>query len=255
MSDTRQPEEEQGLVGTAYHEAGHAVLAWRHGRNLQRASIVPDSEEETLGHVLWDTPNSFRQRLDSIEWHDPGDLRMRQQVEERIIEYFAGDIAEEKKIGIRDLVGAERDHHNALNLATYMTGSIEQTELFLAWLGERARAEVDRWWVAIEAVAEELLRQRVLSGERVFAIIADVTGGLSASLPSVQDTSAGEYLRIWRGDIEMSMGLLSGAIGHLRNRDSLDMDEVRSDIEWALELLGYAEPIPPETGTKREEQG
>ncbi len=52
-----------------------------------------------------------------------------------------------------------------------MTGDIEETELYLAWLHKRARDKVNSWWFAIEAVAAELLQQSVLSGSTVHKLV------------------------------------------------------------------------------------
>ncbi len=52
-----------------------------------------------------------------------------------------------------------------------MTGDTEEAELYLAWLDKRTRRRVDRWWYAIEAVAEELLKRPMLSGASIHQLI------------------------------------------------------------------------------------
>lgn len=42
-------ETERNLVAVAYHEAGHAVVAWAEGVRLHSATIVPS--EGTMGSV------------------------------------------------------------------------------------------------------------------------------------------------------------------------------------------------------------
>lgn len=41
------------LEPTAFHEAGHAVAPFAVGRTFQHVTIVPDDEDESLGHVQW----------------------------------------------------------------------------------------------------------------------------------------------------------------------------------------------------------
>jgi ATP-dependent Zn protease len=37
------------LAATAFHEAGHAFMAWRQGVPVYKATIIPG--DDTLGHV------------------------------------------------------------------------------------------------------------------------------------------------------------------------------------------------------------
>jgi hypothetical protein len=153
----------QSQRATAYHEAGHIVAAYAQRLAVKGVSIVED--EETRG------------RADTGKWPVEDLLltadRRRRWLEKRIIVFLAGAQAEELLAGERDPAGASDDYHQAVQLASYLTGSTEETEAYLAWLGIRARnlVRVPVWAAAIEAVAGELLTAQTLSGRRVRAII------------------------------------------------------------------------------------
>jgi ATP-dependent Zn protease len=40
-------------VGTAYHEAGHAVAAYELRLPFRYVTIIPDEEKMTLGHIIY----------------------------------------------------------------------------------------------------------------------------------------------------------------------------------------------------------
>ena len=44
---------------TAYHEAGHAVVAMLKGRRFRHATIVPDDGDGSLGHVHFRLSRAF----------------------------------------------------------------------------------------------------------------------------------------------------------------------------------------------------
>ncbi|MDQ3928218.1 MAG: hypothetical protein M3328_03615 [Chloroflexota bacterium] len=156
------------LRATAYHEAGHAVLKVVHHVRLNRVAVVPDEDRGSLGHVAYSVAEAFKHRVQ----HDTSpDVRARGEV--LIISSMAGRLAEARYTGSENLEGAQGDIHHEVDIASYLTGSNEEAELYLAWLYCRARAEVERWWWAIEAVAGELLANKTLSSQDVRAIMRE----------------------------------------------------------------------------------
>jgi len=152
------------LEGTAYHEAGHAVLKCAYGVALRHATIIRDDESEVLGHVAYTISPSFHPDYDTSS-------RTRSRAEALIMSSMAGRIAEQRSTGIENLEGAEHDIHWEVGFASRMTGSSEEAELYLAWLEHRTRRGVEHRWWAIEAVAAELLKRRKLSAKQVRRVI------------------------------------------------------------------------------------
>jgi Peptidase family M41 len=144
--------------GTAYHEAGHAVVAlWLPlVPKMQRVTVVPNDAEGTLGCVRhWHMP-SFNPELDATP-------RTRQRCAEMIIALLAGEIAERRAMG--RVSGHQSDHEKARDLADWACdGSQDQIPHFLRWLRIRAEELVATRWPAIEALAKTLLRENTIIG-------------------------------------------------------------------------------------------
>jgi ATP-dependent Zn protease len=145
----------RALRATAYHEAGHAVVAllWEHPT---MATIVPSGD--ALGstrHRSWGA--RFRPDLAMT----PGRAA---RLQARITTLLAGDIAERRATGSRSDGGAF-DRQAAVDLAAYLNGSDRQIELYLAWRAECARQAVETYWPQIDRLAEALLDHKTLRGD------------------------------------------------------------------------------------------
>src|SRR5947209_4818556 len=89
------------LEGTAYHEAGHAVASFALDLGVQRVHIIPDrGEEGALGCCVGDP---FPQDIDLDNYLEPED---RERVEHYIMAFCAGHLAEMKRSGQVNHVGA-----------------------------------------------------------------------------------------------------------------------------------------------------
>src|SRR5689334_15696863 len=75
------------LLSTAYHEAGHAVLAWQLGLKFREVTIDP--REESLGHISYVIPRWFTPA-------NAGTDRVRLLTARYIIAAYAGGVAEDK---------------------------------------------------------------------------------------------------------------------------------------------------------------
>jgi ATP-dependent Zn protease len=132
---------------TAYHEAGHAAAAFALRRAVRWVSIVPDEARGTLGFCASRLMPGFRPDLDRSP-------RNRAAVEREVIINFAGGIAEERFRGRKNRAGAAGDVATAVDLASTVCGSIEETSAYLAWLHIRAKNLVNSpvHWPGIEAL-------------------------------------------------------------------------------------------------------
>jgi hypothetical protein len=87
------------------------------------------------------------------------------RVENEIMALLAGGIAEKIHFGRWNHVCASSDHYAAVNLAGYLTPSIEETQAYVKWLCIRTERMLTQpqQWLMVEAVAEALLERETLS--------------------------------------------------------------------------------------------
>lgn len=133
---------------TAYHEAGHAVIALFHDRPIHRVSILPSHER--LGQCEFGK-GVFRPSEDALE--------------REILIALAGFAAEGRILGTYAFEGAERDLRYVRRLVLE-----RKSERAAPRYEERMLAKVeallgdDNLWQAVELIAAELLKHGVISG-------------------------------------------------------------------------------------------
>jgi hypothetical protein len=152
------------LKAIAHHEAGHAVARWWLGLRFRDASIIPNSDEGTLGHVL---------SCHMPKWFDPESTispRVRLRIEKEIISSFAGQIAQAKFLGRKPRYGMHADNEGAVDIATYVASG-ETLDAFLHFLFLRSRDLVHAKWREIECVAEALISGRRLMYKDLIRVI------------------------------------------------------------------------------------
>ncbi len=136
-------------TATAYHEAGHAVMALALGRPVDRVSVRATTKELGICH--------FRKPVfrPSEDW-----------VEREILIALAGLAAEALHTGDYAWEEADRDRQFALDLARERTGSAKQAERLERRLLSKAEYLLSRPgnWRAVERLAAELLRLGEISG-------------------------------------------------------------------------------------------
>lgn len=140
---------------TAYHEAGHAVIALALGRAVQRLSILP--KLETLGRCEFQPGKG----LPSADW-----------IEREILISLAGLAAEARHTGAYAWDGATRDLQSVRRLAIQRAGERQAERL-----QKRLLAKVEHLlaqpatWRAVELIAAELLRCETISGRAVVHLV------------------------------------------------------------------------------------
>ena len=133
---------------TAYHEAGHAVVALAHDRPVHRVSVLPN--QDLLGKC------EFRKGVQrpSDDW-----------VEAEILIALAGMAAEARHTGTYDRAAAGRDLKYARKLMLYRASerSLDRYERRMLAKVENLLGD-DALWRAVERIAAELLKLGVISG-------------------------------------------------------------------------------------------
>ena len=139
-------------VATAYHEAGHAVVALALGRPVQRVSILPNHLR--LGHCEL----------------GKGMSRPSQDVLEReILILLGGPAAEARHTGEYDWDAADRDLRTVRSLTEMRAVTQRQVERLERRMLDKVEHLLDRpgVWSAIQRVADELLGSTTISGRAV----------------------------------------------------------------------------------------
>jgi ATP-dependent Zn protease len=133
---------------TAYHEAGHAVVALVLGRPVVRVTVVPDQKHAGLCEFRKGT---FRPSKDGLE--------------REILIALGGMAAEARHTGDYAWDGAARDEQYVRTLATQRAGERRAERLqrrLLAKVKHLLAQEGN--WRAVELIAAELLRVGTISG-------------------------------------------------------------------------------------------
>jgi hypothetical protein len=137
---------------TAYHEAGHAVIALRVGFGPSSATIIPTRDSH--GSVVHANP------LRGINMEIDGSDRARLRVERAIKICLAGPLAQKrfKPHSYRRWHGRE-DFNMAADLALRVCGSGRQASAFLKWLDVTTREMIEMQWPGIVRLANRLLKE------------------------------------------------------------------------------------------------
>lgn len=133
-------------------------------------SIIP--EGDTLGRCNFD-----------IRWKDfhpdwDTSSKTRDRIERDIMTKLAGPEAEAIHRGSHSwLPGHEGDTRHVVNMAGYVTGTVEETEAYLNWLTVRTQTMLNQpiLWAAVHALALELLEHGELGTRSVREIMNDAT--------------------------------------------------------------------------------
>jgi Peptidase family M41 len=168
---------------TAFHEAGHAVVAHALGRAFTRVSVVAD--DDTLGRCSFRRPGPWFRPQERV------DGATRRRLEERIMISLAGPEAEAVLSGEYDAEAADEDVARAFRDASYATGCEEEAWAYLGWLRLRTLnlMKRDGLWAPIEALAGELLARGELSYRAARRVIETSArpgappGGVSRAAP------------------------------------------------------------------------
>jgi len=160
------------IEATAYHEAGHAVIAYLLGDKPQSATIVPTVD--TAGNVIIHANPLHGFQLD-VDGSDEARLR----VEKAITICFAGPIAQ-KRHNLRSWRKAhgQWDYDTIAQLGLRVCGSGEQATAFIRWREIVAREMVQANWLRIALVAGQLLERERLSYADLDAIIVPRAGAI-----------------------------------------------------------------------------
>jgi len=144
-------------TATAYHEAGHAVMAISLGRTIQKVTIQPGKRQ--FGPA----------RLGTCELKKGRSRASKDPLEDDVLILLAGMVSESKFTGRYNQGGASQDLRDVASLLCTRAASPRQHEtLQRRLLAKTEHILCDAAHVAaIEVLAQELLEKTVVSGRAV----------------------------------------------------------------------------------------
>lgn len=133
---------------------------------FSEVSILPD--KNTLGRCTYKLPPHFNPEINN-------DLQTQQRCEHIIIAALSGHAAELRFMGRSNWPQSSHDLSLAAYIASYIAGSSKAVSAYITWLCYKAEGLIYQpiWWVAVEAVASELLQRRRMSSQHARKIIRE----------------------------------------------------------------------------------
>ena len=143
---------------TAFHEAGHAVMAELCGRLLTEVEIVGDREHTGSVQSLAFPPDPADGAQSGEETED---------VERRLKIILAGIVAEAVLSGREDWDETSEDLDLAVRLAMRLVDDCEDVLPLLSDIGADVRRDLHAHWPAVERLANELIDRKTMTGSEV----------------------------------------------------------------------------------------
>lgn len=134
---------------TAYHEAGHAVMALLMGRSVQKVSIIPSQN-----------------RLGVCKMQKGRVKQVQDKLEAEMLILLAGMAAEGRRAGKYNIAGASQDLRMVEKLAMSRSGNARQAEKLIHKTLDKTQHLLSNkgTWKAVKIIAEELLENESISG-------------------------------------------------------------------------------------------
>jgi ATP-dependent Zn protease len=147
---------------TAYHEAGHALMAHLCGQQITEVEIVGDADHAGSVQSLSFPADPLEQGNVEAE-HDA--------IERRLKCVLAGTVAEAIVTGRTGWDESCEDLDIAVRLAMPLVDDCEDVVPFLEDLGSQIKDDLRAHWDTIEVLVTELLQRKSLTGGEVRRII------------------------------------------------------------------------------------
>jgi len=147
---------EDDSIATAYHEAGHAIVAVLLGRPVEKVSVVRNSL-----------------RLGICQMSKRKGTPIHDEIETQALIQFAGLISEAKQTGEYKWGGAQQDLIQIRQLARFRGSSEKQVErLQRRWMDKTEYLLSDsKTWNLVERLARELLERKTVSGRFITNLV------------------------------------------------------------------------------------
>lgn len=153
---------------TAFHEAGHAVLAFELRRRIVSVTVRPGTD--SAGHMV---NSGFSEQFQP---DIRADRVARATIEREVMIFYAGCAAQSARVGRNVTAGSSGDLLKAARLLSYLCRSPEEESAYGKWLWVRAKDSVTMptTWTCIARLADELMRRGTMSGREVRELLVRV---------------------------------------------------------------------------------
>lgn len=158
-----QFESDDPLRLTAYHEAGHAVMAQLCGQRITEVEIIGDAEHSGSVRSL---------RIHEEQESDVDPSIPTAPTERLLLCLVAGMVAEAMVSGHRSWDEGCKDLDTAVRLAMQVVGDCERVLPFLELAREHTESLLRINWPAVERLADALMERRRMTGEEVRRLLA-----------------------------------------------------------------------------------
>ena len=157
---------------SAYHEAGHVVMAYLLKRQFRCATIDPRELDKEMSGCTFLKPLKTLS-LEGIL--DYSFARIRNSIEREVKIALAGEAAESMLLGRNDWISAKKDIRHCYDLCNFQCASREQYEAYIQWLWLCVRdlLKLPYNWICVQAVGLTLLKHRRIGYRKARAIIAE----------------------------------------------------------------------------------
>ncbi len=170
---------EPSLLASAYHEAGHAVIAWRHHIWVRERGITLNDDLSGNCHVH---RKAFPGLLNMFKnSNNPRLIKgYRLDIQADVEICLAGPLAEKRFRKIRNsngkllFPGAEDDLNQAMAFLEDIGINPDGLYLFFACQKVNRLLRYSKTWVAVTQVAEALMSRKFLESEEVYQMLADI---------------------------------------------------------------------------------
>lgn len=159
---------DENLLATAYHEAGHAIIAYLHGRRFKCISIEPS--EEFAGFVKFYDSRIICEIMEGTHcniWLFEHPNEAWKIIERDILSTIAGHIAQDMGVpGSVELWQWEHDRESLVDLLVVVDPDhgYEKAEATV-------RQELSDNWYLVDILAKELIERKVLSGKEAKSLL------------------------------------------------------------------------------------
>lgn len=167
------------LQATAYHEAGHLLVAWRENITIHSVSIIDNPKIGSAGRVYLRNPLDGARRSKAVT------KRSRRRLE-GLVRYFLSGALAQKRFNPRSYRRwhDEDDRKQARKIIKRLAGADDDAaRAALKHLEAQARDMLseERSWLCVEAIAAALMERKELKAGEVRAIIKQVETEVSES--------------------------------------------------------------------------
>jgi hypothetical protein len=156
-------------AATAYHEAGHAVVAWCLDVEVGSATIVPDNDSAGHVNIEPEEPSTCAAICRGDPW-DPSRLR----AEKLVMRLQAGEVAQRRynSYSVRR-AHSKDDFKKCVGILRIYAPDEKKLDVMPHYLMLRKWTIhlIEQHWHLVEAVAKALLERRELSGTQILDVI------------------------------------------------------------------------------------